>query len=382
MTLAAMSDAEIRPANEPSVTKAQQENSTQSARDSLETNANETGPEATLRSWTQTLDQYRKPSVVRSLLELTITLIPLLGLWIAAFAAYSFGYWWLSLALAIPGGGLIVRMFLIQHDCGHGSFLPAQAANDWIGRAIGVLTMTPYDFWRRTHAIHHSTNGNLDRRGIGDVDTLTVREYLDRPWWGRFKYRLYRSPLVMFGLGPAYLFFLQHRLPVGLMRAGWRPWISTQATNAALALVAAGLMWLLGWKAVLFVHIPMMLIAASIGVWLFYVQHQFEDTVWNGNSEWSFNEAALDGSSHYDLPQPLRWLTANIGIHHIHHLSSKIPFYRLNRVLRDHPALEKTKRLSVRESLRCIHLALWDEDGQSLISFRSLRRQRSKRTAA
>ena len=233
--------------------------------------------------------------------------------------------------------------------------------------------MTPYDFWRRTHAIHHATSGNLDRRGIGDVDTLTVREYLARSRWGRLKYRLYRHPLVMFGIGPAYLFLLQHRLPVGLMRGGWQPWISTQATNAAIALIAAVLIWLIGVKAFFLVHLPIMLLAAVFGVWLFYVQHQFEDTFWNESRGWDLHEAALHGSSHYDLPPLLRWFTANIGIHHVHHLCSRIPYYRLPRVLRDHPELRDIGRLTLLQSFRCVRLVLWDEAQRRLVSFREAR---------
>ncbi|MGB8044051.1 MAG: fatty acid desaturase, partial [Pseudolabrys sp.] len=261
----------------------------------------------------------------------------------------------------------------IQHDCGHGAFFPKKWANDWVGRVIGVLTLTPYDFWRRTHAIHHATAGNLDRRGIGDVDTLTVREYFARSRWGRLKYRLYRHPLVMFGIGPAYLFLLQHRLPVGMMRGGWQPWISTQVTNAAIALIAAGLIWLIGIKAFFLVHLPITVLAGVFGVWLFYVQHQFEDTFWNESRGWDLHEAALHGSSHYDLPLPLRWFTANIGIHHVHHLHSRIPYYRLPRVLRDHPELREIGRLTLFQSFRCVRLVLWDEVQQRLVSFRDAR---------
>ena len=202
------------------------------------------------------------------MIELVITALPLVALWVAAWLIYSLGYWWVSLLITIPAAGFLVRLFMIQHDCGHGSFFPKKWANDWVGRVIGVLTLTPYDFWRRTHAIHHATAGNLDRRGIGDVNTLTVREYFACSRWGRLKYRLYRHPLVMFGIGPAYLFLLQHRLPVGLMRGGWQPWISTQVTNAAIALIAAGLIWLIGIKAFFLVHLPITVLAGIFGVWL------------------------------------------------------------------------------------------------------------------
>jgi acyl-lipid omega-6 desaturase (Delta-12 desaturase) len=237
------------------------------------------------------------------------------------------------------------------------------------------LTLTPYDLWRRKHAIHHSTSGNLDRRGIGDIDTLTVHEYLARSRWGRLRYRVYRHPLVMFGFGPAYLFILEHRLPVGLMRSGWQPWLSTMATNAAIAAVVATMIWLVGVGPFLLVHLPVMLLAASVGVWLFYVQHQFENTAWAHDGAWNLQEVALHGSSHYALPSPLRWFTANIGVHHIHHLCSRIPCYRLPLVLREHPDLAGIGRLTLLQSLKCVRLALWDEDQKRLVSFRELRRQ-------
>jgi omega-6 fatty acid desaturase (delta-12 desaturase) len=261
---------------------------------------------------------------------------------------------------------------MIQHDCGHGSFFRHRLANDWVGRVIGVLTLTPYDFWRRTHAIHHASSGHLERRGIGDVDTLTVREYLSRSFWGRLRYRAYRHPLVMFGVGPAYLFILQHRLPIGLLRCGWWPWLSTMATNVAIAAITAGLIWLVGLGPFLLVQLPISLLAGVIGVWLFYVQHQFEMTFWAHDGEWTFQEAALRGSSHYDLPRILRWFTANIGVHHVHHLCSRIPYYRLRQVLQDHPELLDVSRLTLLESFRCVRLVLWDEGLRRLISFREL----------
>lgn len=332
-------------------------------------------PAAAARAWMQILNRYREPSHTRSAVELAITTLPLVALWIAAWFTYSLGYWWAPLAIAIPAAGFLVRLFAIQHDCGHGSFFPQRWMNDWVGRALGVLTVTPYDVWRRNHAIHHSAAGNLDKRGVGDVDTLTVREYLARPRWGRFKYRLYRHPLVLFGVGPAYLFLLEQRLPIGMMRGGWRPWISTQATNAAMLAIAAALIWLVGFKAFFLVHLPIVVIASSIGVWMFYVQHQFEDTFWSETGGWDFHEAALRGSSYYDLPWPLRWLTANIGIHHVHHLHARIPSYRLPRVLRDHPGLREIGRLTLLESLRCVRLVLWDEGKKRLVTFREARTQ-------
>jgi omega-6 fatty acid desaturase (delta-12 desaturase) len=329
------------------------------------------------RNWSQIFLRYRQPSYGRSAIELAVSFGPLAALWVLMWLSYSFGYWWLTLLLAVPAAGFLVRLFMIQHDCGHGAFFRRRVVNDWVGRVLGVLTLTPYDFWRRTHAIHHATSGNLERRGIGDIDTLTVREYLALSCWGRLKYQLYRHPVVMFGVGPAYLFILRHRLPIGLMRGGWVPWLSTMGTNFAAAVIVALLIWLIGIGPFLLVHLPIMLLAATMGVWLFYVQHQFEHTVWADDESWDLHEAALYGSSHYVLPGILRWFTANIGIHHVHHLCSRIPFYRLSRVLRDYPELGQIGRLTLRESIKCVRLVLWDEHAKQLVSFRQMRRMQA-----
>jgi omega-6 fatty acid desaturase (delta-12 desaturase) len=324
------------------------------------------------RDWTPILHRYREPDQVRSVIEVLITAVPFVLLWILAWASLGLGYW-LSLIIAVPAAGFLVRLFMIQHDCGHGAFFRHRWANDWAGRVIGVMTLTPYDHWRRSHAIHHATSGNLERRGIGDIETLTVREYLGLSRWRRLAYRLYRNPLVMFGIGPAYLFLVQHRLPMGAMLSGWRPWLSTMATNAAIALLVVTTMWFVGVGPFVLVHLPITLLASSIGVWLFYVQHQFEDTFWAKDTAWTLHEAALHGSSHYDLPIVMRWFTANIGIHHVHHLCSRIPYYRLPRVLRDHLELSGVGRLTLAQSLGCVRLVLWDETQRRLISFRDLR---------
>jgi acyl-lipid omega-6 desaturase (Delta-12 desaturase) len=324
------------------------------------------------RALAQMLAPYRGPNGARGVLELVITAVPFGLIWILMWATLDTGYW-ICLLLAVPAAGFLVRLFMIQHDCGHGSFFPHRFANDSVGRVIGVVTLTPYDFWRRTHALHHASSGNLDRRGIGDIDTLTVREFLALPRWRQLLYRLYRHPIVMFGVGPSYLFILRHRLPMGMLRSGWQPWLSTMATNAAIAILVATMIWLVGIKSFLLVHLPIMVLAASIGVWLFYVQHQFEDTFWAQDKDWNFQEAALHGSSHYDLPSVLRWFTANIGVHHVHHLCSRIPYYRLPRVLQDHPQFAVAGRLTLFQSLRCVRRVLWDEGRRRLISFRELR---------
>jgi omega-6 fatty acid desaturase (delta-12 desaturase) len=334
--------------------------------------SNVVAPAPDARGLTQLLARYRAPSVTRSVTELAITAVPLVLIWALMWATLGISYG-LCLLLAIPAAGLLVRLFMIQHDCGHGAFFRHRLANDWVGRVIGVLTLTPYDFWRSTHATHHSTSGNLDRRGTGDIDTLTVREYLSRSRLGRLRYRAYRHPLVMFGVGPAYLFLVQHRLPVGLMRQGWWPWLSAMATNLGIVAIGSFMMWLVGVGPFLLVHLPITLLAASIGVWLFYVQHQFESTRWDDGGSWNQHEAALHGSSFYDLPVVLRWFTANIGMHHIHHLCCRIPYYRLPMVLRQHPDLGGIGRLTLARSLGCIRLALWDETQQRLVSFRDVR---------
>lgn len=324
------------------------------------------------RAWTKVLARYREPSTARSAFELAITIIPFVLLWTVTAIAVVHGQYW-ALVLTVPAAGFLVRLFMLQHDCGHGSLFARRGLNDWTGRVIGVLTFTPYDYWRRTHAVHHATTGNLDQRGIGDIDTLTVAEYQALSRWGKAKYWLYRHPVVMFGIGPAWLFICQYRLPFGMMRGGMTPWTSTLATNLGIAVPAALLIWVMGFWPFLMVQLPITLMAATAGVWLFYVQHQFEETHWSEQQDWNFQQAALHGSSHYDLPAVLRWFTGNIGIHHVHHLSSKVPFYRLPQVLEDHPELRDMGRITFLESLRCVKLVLWDENQRRLVSFRDVR---------
>jgi omega-6 fatty acid desaturase (delta-12 desaturase) len=332
------------------------------------------------RAWVSLLAPYREPASIRSLVEILITAIPFFLLWLLAWAALSVSYL-TSFAIAVLASGFLVRLFAIQHDCGHGTLFRRRQINDWVGRVIGVLTLTPYDVWRRDHAVHHASSGNLEKRGIGDIVTLTVQEYLSRSFWGRFRYRLYRNPFVLFVIGPAYQFLLRNRLPLGQMGGGRLPWTSAMATNLGIALLAGFCIWFFGLVPFLLVHLPITLIAASVGVWLFYVQHQFEDTSWSGGETWDLHNAALNGSSHYDLPKILRWLTANIGVHHVHHLNSRIPYYRLPQVLRDYPELASQGRLTLLESLRCVRLTLWDESKGRLVSFREVFQCSSMRCA-
>ncbi len=319
------------------------------------------------RDWVRILARYRDPIPDRAAFELAVTIIPfvlLVGLTLSVLQASP----WIAGAISLVNAAFLVRLFMIQHDCGHGSFFKSRALNDWTGRVIGVLTLTPYDVWRRNHAIHHSATGNLDRRGIGDIPTLTVKEYREKGWLGRLGYRLVRNPLVLFGLVPIYVFYIEYRVPRGLMQPKF--WLSAVATDAALAALLGVALWFFGVNAFLFVLLPTTVPAAAIGMWLFYVQHQFEHTSWNDEEDWDVHNAALHGSSYYKLPTWLRWITADIGVHHVHHLASRIPFYRFQEVLRDHDALEHVpQQLTLRESLHCASLHLWDEEGRRLVSF-------------
>jgi omega-6 fatty acid desaturase (delta-12 desaturase) len=322
----------------------------------------------TARDWIRVLAQYREPCNVRSSFELAISFIPFVALWVLACWVAQYSYLGAFLISAF-NGCFLLRLFCIQHDCGHGSFYNNRTLSDWVGRVLGVVTLTPYDVWRRTHAIHHSHAGDLDHRGIGDVMTLTVEEYHQRTAFGRLLYRAYRHPIVLFGLGPTYIFILQNRIPVGLMGQGKKYWISAMATNLAIVTVLSVIVYFGGWQALFLVALPSTLIAASIGMWLFYIQHQFEDTHWDAHEDWQLHDAALHGSSHYDLPPILRWFSANIGIHHVHHLYARIPFYRLPEVLRDHGELVNCSRMTLRESLQCTKYDLWDATTRRLISF-------------
>jgi acyl-lipid omega-6 desaturase (Delta-12 desaturase) len=322
-----------------------------------------------LRRLRKAIADYARPDTRRALFQLLTTALPFGALMGAIFYAIDHDVWWgawWTACLGFPAAALLVRLFMIQHDCGHGSFLRSRRANDLLGRSIGVLTLTPYAFWRKSHAVHHATAGNLDRRGTGDVTTLTVEEFRALGRARRLIYRLYRHPLVLFGLGPFYLFVLRNRIPLTHPVRDPKSWISILGTNAAIAALVA----LLGPAPVLIGYLPVLLAAASLGVWLFYVQHQFEDTYWSRQGSWEFHAAAFEGCSYYDLPQPLHWVTASIGFHHLHHFCSAIPNYRLRDCFERHPELQRARRLTLIDSLRAATLALWDEQQRKLVSFR------------
>lgn len=323
------------------------------------------------RDWIRVLASYRTPSITRSIFELAVTLIPFAALWALAWISLSYSHW-LALAVSLINGLFLVRLFAIQHDCGHASFFSNRKVSDWVGRGLGILTVTPYDVWRRTHSEHHLGSGNLDRQGMGDIHTMTVTEYRALSKKQRFMYRLYRHPFVLFALGPAYLFILQNRLPLGLMNAGAKYWTSAMGTNFAIIAALSVIYYFGGWAPLVLIFLPSTVLAATIGVWLFYVQHQFEETHWKSETEWDIHEAALEGSSHYDLPLVLQWFSANIGIHHVHHLYSRIPFYRLPQIIKDHPSLSENQRLTIRESFASVKLHLWDEAERRLVSYKEM----------
>ena len=332
------------------------------------------------KSWAAKLGPYRQGNDKRSWFELTITSVAFVGSWALVYNLYFISLWMMLLAM-MPAAGFLVRMFMLQHDCGHNSLFQSRQVNDWVGRAIGLLTLTPYDYWRHAHALHHASSGNLDRRGNGDITTLTVEEYNEMGFWGRLKYRIYRNPFILFVVGPIYIFMIQQRLPMDSFKQGRASWLSVLGTNFGLLVIAVIAAYFLGAMPFFLVHLPIVFFGAAAGVWLFYVQHQFDETHWKRNDEWSHEASALNGSSFYDLPKPLMWFTGNIGIHHLHHLSSRIPFYRLPEVLRDFPELANVGRLGFWESITCIKLALWDEAAQKLVSFREARMARSMRLA-
>lgn len=323
------------------------------------------------RAYAKRLAPYSHAVDRKAVIQLLNTLIPFGLLWWAMFLSLDVGYW-LTLLLAVPAAGLYIRLFILQHDCGHGSFFTSRRANDTVGSLLGVLTLTPYSYWKKTHAIHHASAGNLDRRGLGDIMTLTVAEYVARSGWGRLLYRLYRHPLVFLGIGPVYQFFLKHRLPFDAPLSWKREWRSVLWTNAGLVAVVLLMAQLVGWKALLMVQLPINLIAGPIGIWLFYVQHQFEDTYWKHETEWNFFDAGIRGSSFYDLGPVLGWFTGDIGVHHLHHIASRIPNYRLREAFRANPGLQGMTRITFLQSLRCMRLKLWDEEKGHLVGFGDL----------
>ncbi|NKB88842.1 MAG: fatty acid desaturase [Acidobacteria bacterium] len=308
------------------------------------------------------------------------SLLPYAGMWVLMYWSLDYSYW-LTLALSIPAGGLLVRIFIIFHDCTHGAFFQSKRANGLVGYVTGVLTLTPFDQWRREHAMHHATSGDLDRRHVGgEIWTMTVKEYLAAPKRTRFAYRVYRNPIVMFLIGPIYIFAISHRFGQGSAR-GRENW-NVRYTNLGIAGLIALMVWLIGWVAFLKIYLPIFIISGAGGVWLFYVQHQFEEVYWERHEQWRYFPAAMHGSSFYRLPRVLQWFTGNIGYHHIHHLSPRIPNYMLQRCHEANPDLcDGVPAIDLRTSLKSAGYRLWDEKSRKMIGFGALRHYRRAENA-
>jgi len=311
------------------------------------------------------------PNNKRASWELLVTIVPLLlcGLVLKYVNLY------LGIPLVIFMGGLLVRLFTIQHDCGHYSMFFSKSTNDLVGRILGSITWTPYSFWKISHAYHHTASGNLDKNGIGEIWTLTVDEYLSRSEWEKFKYRAYRNPCVLFLVGPLWIFVIQQRYSLKGPGKFSERILSVWLTNAGIVLYAVPWIMYLGFWKYVFVQLSIIVFAGSVGVWLFYVQHQFEDAHFEHDDEWNRSTAALMGSSYYDLHPILNWFSGNIGIHHVHHLVSKIPSYYLPRVMRDYPNLtsEGINRITLVESFRCLTLKFWDNQAKKMVTLREIR---------
>ncbi len=322
--------------------------------------------------WRKHLESYCDAHNLEASWQLGLTLMTLLGLWVLGHTALSVSPL-LSLPISCVAGGFIIRTFVIQHDCGHLAFFSNRRANYLVGRFISVITLVPFDHWRVMHARHHATSGNLEGRGTGDIDTLTVAEYQALPRMQRIGYRIYRHPLVLLGIGPFYFFVLKQRLPFG-HPLPWRRGIrSVLWTNLAIAGLWAGLIALYGWQQFLWLYVPTIMSAGAIGVYLFYVQHQYPEAYWRRRDSWTFTEAALHGSSYLKLPRSLHWLTGNIAYHHVHHLCSRIPSYRLSECLKAEPLLQEANALGFWQSFKTLRLSLWDEAQECMVSFSAMR---------
>jgi acyl-lipid omega-6 desaturase (Delta-12 desaturase) len=324
--------------------------------------------------WRETLAPYAKPSPMRSAGDILTSAVPYIAMSVVIYFVMKASLA-LALVLEIPTAGFLLRTYIVFHDCAHGSFLPSRRANVWVGCFFGLLVLTPFVRWRHDHSVHHATAGDLDRRGVGDLPTLTVSEYEQKSWRGRLGYRLFRSPAVMFGIGPVFAMIVGPRLVAKDARPRMRR--SVLATDLVLAVVVAGLCLSIGWANFLFIWLPPAMVAGAVGIWLFYVQHQFEDTYWQRSDGWTYADAALRGSSYLKLPKVLQFFTGNIGLHHVHHLSARIPNYNLQRAHDENPIFHEVPTLSLWNGLSATRLKLWDETSGRLVTFAQARAVRA-----
>jgi omega-6 fatty acid desaturase (delta-12 desaturase) len=318
----------------------------------------------------KTVAPYEKTDTKASIRQVINTMGPLLLLWYAAYLSLSVSYW-LTLPLTIVAAGFMIRTFILFHDCCHQSFFKSKLANDILGTITGVLTLCPYEQWKNSHSIHHATSSNLDKRGVGDIWILTVEEYVASPAWRRIAYRIYRNPFVMFGIGPIFVFVFQYRFNRKDARRKER--LNTYLTNVLLIGLYALLIWAIGWQAFLLIQGPIFFVSGLLGIWLFYVQHQFEDSYFENEEDWSYVKAAVEGSSYYKLPKVLQWITGNIGFHHVHHLSPKVPNYNLERAHNETAPLQMATTITLSTSLKSLRFRLWDESNKRFVSFQELK---------
>ena len=344
----------------------------------MSTNFKESQAEAEKIRWQPIVAKYAKADMKRSLWQIANTLIPYFVLWGFMIWSLRFSYW-ITLGLAVLAAGFLMRTFIIFHDCGHGSFFKSRKANDFVGRITGFLNFTPYYRWKHDHAIHHATAGDLDRRGVGDILTLTVREYLAAPWWMKTGYRVLRNPFFLLGVAPLMLFLITQRIPA--RSQGRRERASVLWTDFSLVVVIALMCWLIGWKSFLMIQLPIIWITSTMGVWMFYVQHNFDPSYWDNHESWEFVKAGLQGSSFYKLPLILQWFSGNIGFHHIHHLSAKIPNYNLPRCYYEN-SLFHVKPLTIRASLISLSLRLYDEERKMLVGWDGLKLYKTQKAEA
>jgi acyl-lipid omega-6 desaturase (Delta-12 desaturase) len=318
--------------------------------------------------WAQAVAPYTEASLPRSIAGLFTSVVPYLALLVAMYESLQLSYV-LTLAIGVLAAGFLLRTYIVFHDCAHGSYLPSKRANILLGSVLGVLVFAPFHNWRHNHAVHHATASDLDRRGQGDVPTLTVAEYHAKPWRARLGYRLFRNPVVMFGLGPLFAMIIGPRIPPP-RTAQARIRRNAHLTNLALAIIVGVPCWLLGWRHYLLIQAPPALLAGSAGIWLFYVQHQFEDTFWERSGEWNYADAALRGSSYLKLPKVLQFFSGNIGLHHVHHLSARIPNYNLQAAHDNNPMFHSVPTLTLWDGMRATRLKLWDEDARRLVGWK------------